>query len=376
MNFAAQLPQPIRTLLDRYVQRGMGRVPQGSLDSFGRRGVPWATLLLLIVAAVVYFRAAQHWLLFAAQLWLGYAGAWLALAWLQRRKGSEADGLSILIHLLCGALAGGLAAAALWYMTSRGADPAILTRVLTREGVITFGFGIIVCGIAIIQSYAAAQRASARAATEQLQRQQELALRQETESRLRMLQAQIEPHFLLNTLANVRSLMKRDADRARDMLDHLSDYLQIALPRMREEKSTLEREAQLSSSYLAIMQIRMGGRLSYRVNIEPAASSLPLAPMLLQTLVENAVKHGAEPSAEACEIVISAAIVQRIETRCLQLSVADTGVGFGAANTRGTGVGLANVRERLNTLYGAGAELMIEPNTPQGVRATLAIPLH
>jgi sensor histidine kinase YesM len=178
----------------------------------------------------------------------------------------------------------------------------------------------------------------------------------------------------LNTLANVRSLIKRDGDRARDMLDHLSDYLHVALPRMRQSQSTLEREVALSTSYLSIMQIRMGDRLRYRVHLGEDTAGLTFPPMLLQTLVENAVKHGLEPSAEPGEVLISAELIASPGGDCLRVCVADTGIGFGRANTSGTGIGLINIRQRLHSLYGADASLEISPNMPTGVVATLSIP--
>jgi sensor histidine kinase YesM len=235
-------------------------------------------------------------------------------------------------------------------------------------------FGLMSCGALMVRDFVRSERAIALRAQQAMERQRQESAKQAAEAQLRLLQAQIEPHFLLNTLANVRSLIKRDGDRARDMLDHLSDYLHVALPRMRQSQSTLEREVALSTSYLSIMQIRMGDRLRYRVHLGEGTAHLSFPPMLLQTLVENAVKHGLEPFAEQGEIAIGADIIESPSGDRLRVSVSDTGIGFGRANVPGTGIGLINIRERLQSLYGADASLEIGPNVPHGVVATLSIP--
>jgi sensor histidine kinase YesM len=220
----------------------------------------------------------------------------------------------------------------------------------------------------------ASERALAFRARETLERQRQEAAKQAAEAQLRLLQAQIEPHFLLNTLGNIRSLVKRDGERARDMLDHLVDYLLVALPRMRQDTSTLGHELELSTSYLAIMQIRMGARLAYHIDCPAELLHVPFPPMLLQTLVENAIKHGLEPSADPGTIAVQAGTETTSGGQILCVAVTDTGVGFGKADTGGTRIGLANIRERLQSLFGGEAELIIAPNLPNGVIATLRIP--
>ena len=189
------------------------------------------------------------------------------------------------------------------------------------------------------------------------------------EARLRMLQAQIEPHFLFNTLANVRRLYQTEPATAETMLASLMRYLEIALPQMRVSASTLGREAELTASYLDIQRIRMGRRLSYTIDVAPALRDTPLPPMMLLTLAENAIKHGLAPLPEGGFVRISAHRVGED----LELRVADSGRGF--TQTSGAGTGLANIRARLAALYGAAGRLSLATNAPRGVTATIVVPL-
>jgi hypothetical protein len=189
------------------------------------------------------------------------------------------------------------------------------------------------------------------------------------EARLRMLQAQIEPHFLFNTLANVRRLYQTAPADGAAMLDHLMRYLAVALPQMRATDSTLDREAELTRSYLEIQRLRMGHRLQFDIDIPPALLGSPVPPMMLVTLAENAIKHGLAPLPEGGHVGISAT-VQGPE---LQVRVADSGQGF--THSSGGGTGLANIRARLAGMYGAAGRLSLALNTPRGVVATIAVPL-
>jgi signal transduction histidine kinase len=190
------------------------------------------------------------------------------------------------------------------------------------------------------------------------------------EALLRVLQAQIEPHFLFNTLASVRRLYDKDTAAGARMLDHLMRYLEVALPRMRESDSTLERDANLAESFLRIHQIRMGERLGFSIDIPAALRTHPVPPMMLLTLVENAIKHGVNPLPDGGRIRISA----RAESDRLILSVADTGVGFAPGS--GAGTGLANIRARLKAQFGERASLALENNDLGGVTAAIALPLQ
>ena len=188
------------------------------------------------------------------------------------------------------------------------------------------------------------------------------------EARLQALQAQVEPHFLFNTLAHVKSLYRRDPERGRRMLDRFVDYLEAALPRVRQSATTLEQELQLTRAYLDIQQIRIGGRLAFSIEVPPEIAGLRFPPLMLLTLVENAIKHGIAPQTEGGTIGIRA----RVEGGRLRIEVRDTGAGLSQA--AGSGMGLANVRARLAALFGAGARLVIEPNVPHGVVAAIEIP--
>jgi signal transduction histidine kinase len=193
--------------------------------------------------------------------------------------------------------------------------------------------------------------------------------RQMAESRLRVLQAQIEPHFLFNTLANVRRLYDTDQAGGRTMLDNLMRYLEVALPRMREREATLGRDAELAEAYLQIQQIRMGRRLVFGIDIPAALRAHPAPPMMLLILVENAVKHGVNPSPHGGAIRVTACS----EAQQLILTVADSGVGLAAGS--GTGTGLANIRARLAAQFGPSASLSLENNELGGVTATIVLPL-
>ena len=188
-------------------------------------------------------------------------------------------------------------------------------------------------------------------------------------ARLQVLQAQIEPHFLFNTLANVRRLYQTDLPAGRTMLDNLMRYLEVALPRMREERSTVGRELTLIEAYLNVQGIRMGRRLAFEIDVPRALHELDLPPMMLLTLVENAVKHGLNPLPEGGSVRISAC---RDGGR-LRLDVADDGRGFHA--TSGGGTGLANVRARLAAMHAGAASLALVENRPRGVTSTLSLPV-
>jgi sensor histidine kinase YesM len=193
---------------------------------------------------------------------------------------------------------------------------------------------------------------------------------QQIATRLRLLQAQVEPHFLFNTLSNVRRLSQTDAPAGRAMLAQLTRYLRAALPRMREHETTLAEEIDLVSAYLGLQKIRMGARLETSIEAPEPLLKARVPPMMLATLVENAIKHGIAPLAGGGTIRITA---ERL-ANALKLTVADTGRGLGSAAS-GTGVGLANVRARLSALYGERAALHLEANAPRGVAAVITLPL-
>jgi hypothetical protein len=192
--------------------------------------------------------------------------------------------------------------------------------------------------------------------------------RQVTEAKLAALQAQVEPHFLYNTLASVQALTEVDPQRASAMTGHLIQYLRNALPKMRESVSTVGQEVELVRAYLNILQMRMGARLAFEIAVPPELAQAPFPPLMLPSLVENAIKHGLEPLREGGTVTITA----EARDGSIRLSVADTGLGF--ADAPGEGVGLPNIRERLAALYGDAGRLTLEANAPRGVRATIDVP--
>jgi signal transduction histidine kinase len=207
-----------------------------------------------------------------------------------------------------------------------------------------------------------ATAATQRADTEQLERTV-------LEARMEALQAQIEPHFLFNTLASIDQLIQTDPPRASRMQQSLIRYLRSALPQMRDGgRPTLGQQVDLSSAFLEIMSVRMEGRLQPVVNVPAGLKSAVFPSMMLQTLVENAIKHGLEPKPEGGRLEIGAEIADGQ----LAFHVEDNGMGF--MPKAAGGVGLANVRERLAALYHGRAELIIGVPATGGTRATIKVP--
>ncbi|WP_431260299.1 sensor histidine kinase [Roseateles chitinivorans] len=196
------------------------------------------------------------------------------------------------------------------------------------------------------------------------------AERRATEAQLRLLQGQIEPHFLFNTLANVHSLIDYDAPKAKEMLGAFTAYLRASLGGLRRETGPLDDELSLATAYLTVLQTRMEDRLRFEIHATPEARLVPLPPMLLQPLVENAVHHGLEPKIEGGTIRVDAAL----DAGFLVIEVRDDGVGPGASRRTGNGIALSNLRERLMTHYGDRASLTLEPAEP-GCRVALRVPL-
>ena len=190
-----------------------------------------------------------------------------------------------------------------------------------------------------------------------------------TVAKLSLLHAQVEPHFLYNTLASAQLLTRSDPARADEMLGHLIQYLRHSLPRTQDEMSTLGAELERAMAYLEILKIRMGPRLEVQVDVPEALRATPLPPMMLQTLVENAIKHGLEPRTGGGTVWIRA----RNSDDGVAITVADDGDGFNAG-TGGTGIGLKNVRERLQLRHGERAALAVVANFPAGVAATITVP--
>lgn len=185
-------------------------------------------------------------------------------------------------------------------------------------------------------------------------------------SHLQVLKAQIEPHFLFNTLANVQHLVEFDAPSASRVLSSLIRYLRAAMPEMRAELTTLAKEIDMTRAYLEILKVRMGNRLSFEICIPKELDNFSFPPMMLLTLVENAIKHGVDPCCREGKILVSAECCEDN----IQISVTDDGPGIAATGSSG-GVGLKNIRERLQAMYGETARLVLSEPLQGGFSATL-----
>ena len=216
---------------------------------------------------------------------------------------------------------------------------------------------------------AVTRRIGTRRITEKASAQATATEKELTVAKLSLLQAQVEPHFLYNTLASAQVLTRSDPARADRMLGHLINFLRHSLPRTDDAISTIGAEVVCARAYLEILQVRMGERLRVQVEVPPALDGVPLPAMMLQTLVENAIKHGLEPLPGGGTLWILA----RADGNHVSVTVADDGRGFSEGNG-GTGIGLANVRERLRLAYGEGAGFAIAANFPRGVAATITVP--
>ncbi len=218
-----------------------------------------------------------------------------------------------------------------------------------------------------IQAEAQAAQATETAEAESLKRQV-------VEARMAAMQAQVEPHFLFNTLASIDHLIETDPPRASTMQKNLIALLRASMPTMRDTGDggprDLGRELEVIRPYLEILKVRMEDRLRTEIDVPEGLLSAEFPSMMIQTLVENAIKHGLEPKPEGGALSVRAEMVHGK----LAVTVADTGLGFGKAATAGTGVGLANIRERLQLLYGNKATLSVRENHGGGTAVTITVP--
>lgn len=194
------------------------------------------------------------------------------------------------------------------------------------------------------------------------------AERAATLANLRALQAQIEPHFLFNTLANVVGLIHPHPETAKLMLERFIAYLRASLAASRESTTTLAAEFELMRNFLGILQIRMGERLQVQTELPDSLAGFSVPPMLLQPLVENAIKHGLEPAIDGGTVSLTARALEEV----VEVVVADTGAGFSGATS--SGIGLRNVRERIEKIFEGRGSLRIEENSPRGTRVVLTLP--
>jgi len=255
-----------------------------------------------------------------------------------------------------------------------GKDLSRLNTIRDPGTVSWMGFTLLaaIAGTAFFATRDRIARAEAAAAIEKARA--EAVERQALQAQLQLLQAQIEPHMLFNTLANLQGMIGIDPEQAQVMLDQLIQYLRATLSSSRARSTTLAQEFALMEAYLGLMSVRMGARLAYTVELPAALGRIAIPPMLLQPLVENAIIHGLEPDMEGGRITVSAVAADGM----LVIRVADTGRGLDAAPARtgGTRLGVANTRERLLAMYGERATLALEPNLPRGAVARLTFPIE
>ena len=234
-------------------------------------------------------------------------------------------------------------------------------------------FLLIVASAILKISYKGTIQAEVKAAEAAETAESEQLKRQVVEARMAAMQAQVEPHFLFNTLASIDHLIQTDPSRASQMQKNLIALLRASMPSMRESTPmahNLGREMAVIRPYLEILKVRMEERLQTDIQVPEGLLSAEFPSMMIQSLVENAIKHGLEPKAEGGKLTVKAEIVHGK----LAVTVADTGLGFGKAATAGTGVGLANIRERIKLLYGDRASMTVADNTPSGTIVTLTVP--
>jgi sensor histidine kinase YesM len=270
-------------------------------------------------------------------------------------KGVDASWRAVLPTAIVGAALGGVVAAAVAFAPNWSA--LLDASRMLPEWMIGAAFAMFFVALSLV--------------TAEIGRRELLAAdtrRQLLEARLQTLTAQIEPHFLMNTLANLRYLINSDSKAASQLLEHLADFLQGALERSRAAQSTLGQELELVASYLTIMQFRLGERLRFTIAPATDLENVPFPPLLLQTLVENALRHGIEPRAEGGLIEIA---IERQPDE-IMLLVRDDGVGLAAGSE--PGIGLHNTRERLASFYAGRASLELLPGAPMGTVAAVSIP--
>ena len=344
------------------------------LQAATQRTRPWvvATFSALAWALAWMALGPLPWLVLGAQLWTGYALLWLAQQgmrrWLPERGLPTVLSLTLLAALLAGVLALPLSSDFLvdrmssWqWLLARSLPPTLFALAFVLPGMLTV--------------WREQQRRDRQLALAEQQRAVAELSKQVTLAELKSLQAQVEPHFLYNTLVGVQYLVRHNAGLADQMLGHLIGYLRRAVPSMRAQTSTVRAECELVQAYLEIMKLRLGDRLQAEVDCSADVADLLLPPMMLATLAENAIKHGIEPLPQGGRIAVRACR----DGDALCITVTDTGAGLADASDSttvvGHGVGLANTADRLRSLYGDAAQMLIQSRVGGGVVASLRIEL-
>jgi signal transduction histidine kinase len=344
-------------------------------------------LICLAVACMLSLLGMPFVTALVYSLWIGnltslgtHVGRWSLSWWLARRRGETSaesaagwpgwGGMSVVI-VLSVAIAYPLGSAIAGALMGHGSE-ALPWRHSPRNWAALFAISLVPAVAGTFYFHAKARLADTQA---ELARVGQQAL----ETQLKLLESQLEPHMLFNTLANLRALIGVDPARAQAMLDRIIDFLRATLNASRVSQHALSDEFARIADYLALMQIRMGDRLQIALDLPPELAGCQVPPLLLQPLVENAIKHGLEPHRRGGLLRVSAASPDGLQ---LRLCVSDSGVGLPEAGahrhtpTAGTGFGLGQVRERLRTLYGERASLSLQAIPEQGTQACVTLPRH
>ena len=350
----------------------------------GRSGFAIVAIVTFIDALrqsikIIVTQPFEQWIVYFLRscVYVGFIGCTILLAvvWAHNRVPRRgARQYAIVFAAVALAAGASVLVIGLWEFMVLDADesPRALADLVLTEFALGYGpdwarywaLGLLITGAWLYMRAEAEQTASlARVAVDSERLDQQTA-----EARLQMLEAQIEPHFLFNTLANVKRLYDTDRANGARMLRNLKEYLSVALPQMRETESTLGREIAHVTAYLNIQQIRMGRRLAFAIEVPASLRKAGMPPLMLLTLTENAIKHGLGPSPTGGRIDVRATM----EDGRLRVQVADSGQGF--AKSAGGGTGLANIRARLKAIFADGADLSLTLNVPQGVVATIVLP--
>lgn len=286
-----------------------------------------------------------------------------------RRHGTAIRAAYVSLLAVVGVFAG------YWIATEILHYPVMQNWIFSPRGIFAIGGIALLISTVLLMIFIPRERAARMEAAFERERSRVVAAERETTlARFKLLEAQVEPHFLYNTLANVVSLVDSNPATAKKMLERLIALLRGAAAAAGTAETTLSDQVEHLRAYLELMALRMGGRLTFRLDVPPDLEELALPPLLLQPLVENAIKHGLEPKVEGGKVTVTAS--RRGEF--VLLVVADSGVGFRDVRVRfgeEGGVGLANVRARLAALYGAAASIAIEEDLPCGTRVTMRLPV-
>lgn len=269
----------------------------------------------------------------------------------------------VIMALFCGTILG-----AIVFTVTMGIKPALLLdeqiNILFRMALLNIFFGSF--AVFFLKSQEHLSEAKRLILEEKLRNLDIKNMSIETE--LKLLQAQIEPHFLFNTLSNIISLIDTDPDKARTMMEHFSGFLRESLHISRNTTVPVSQELALIRNYLEIQSVRMGTRLSYRIDMPEFLLSYRIPPLLIQPLVENAIKHGIEPKIYGGELWITGEIIDDV----VKITVADSGRGI-MENANSNGIGLENIRKRIQMFCNQKGRLVLEENEPIGIRATIEI---